>query len=114
MAKLSKAEIFAPSEIIAVRTMPRTNRCCFLMGDDQYSGMNFDHRKRWSENKLKHFAANFGIDLIAFARLSNHFHLLLRSEPDVVKSRDETDVARRWWSLIALCTVGWLSLIAKT
>ena len=28
--------------------------------------------------------ANFGIDLLSFAILSNHFHLILRSRPDVV------------------------------
>ena len=99
MARLSRAEIFDPSEIVAVHTMARTNRRCFLMGDDQFTGKNFDHRKRWIEDKLKHLAANFAIDLLAFSCLSNHFHLVLRSRPDVVKTWDDTEVARRWWSL---------------
>jgi hypothetical protein len=99
MARLSRAEIFDPSEIVAVHTMARTNRRCFLIGDDQFTGKNFDHRKRWIEDKLKHLAANFGIDLLAFSCLSNHFHLVLRSRPDVVKTWDDTEVARRWWSL---------------
>ena len=99
MARLSRAEIFDPSEIVAVHTMARTNRRCFLMGQDQLTGKNFDHRKRWIEDKLKHLAANFGIDLLAFSCLSNHFHLVLRSRPDVVKTWDDTEVARRWWSL---------------
>ena len=60
---------------------------------------NFDHRKRWIEDKLKQLAANFGIDLLAFACLSNHFHLLLRSRPDVVATWDDTQVAIRWWQL---------------
>ena len=97
MARLSRAEIFDPSEIVAVDTMARTNRRCFLMGDDPFTGKNFDHRKRWIEDKLKHLAANFGIDLLAFSCLSNHFHLVLRSRPDVVKTWDDTEVARRWW-----------------
>jgi hypothetical protein len=29
------------------------------MGDDPFTGKNFDHRKRWIEDKLKHLAANF-------------------------------------------------------
>ena len=99
MARLSRAEIFDPSEIVAVHTMARTNRRCFLMGEDQFTGKNFDHRKRWLEDKLKHLAANFGIDLLAFSCLANHFHLVLRSRPDVVKTWDDTEVARRWWSL---------------
>ena len=99
MVRLSRAEIFDPSEIVAVHTMARTVRRCFLMGNDPYSGKNFDHRKRWIEDKLKLLAANFGIDLLAFSCLSNHFHLVLRSRPDVVAIWDDTEVARRWWTL---------------
>ncbi len=33
------------------------------------------------------------------ACLSNHFHLVLRSRPDVVATWDDTEVARRWWAL---------------
>ena len=36
------------------------------------------------------------IDLLGFAVLSNHFHLILRSRPDVVGTWDDTEVARRW------------------
>ena len=99
MARLSRAEIFDPSEIAAVHVMARTNRRCFLMGEDQLTGKNFDHRKRWIEVKLKQLAANFGIDLLAFSCLSNHFHLVLRSRPDVVKTWDDTEIALRWWTL---------------
>ena len=63
------------------------------------SGKNFDHRKRWIEDKLKQLSANFGIDLLAFSCLSNHFHLLLRSRPDVVATWDDNQVAVRWWQL---------------
>jgi hypothetical protein len=99
MVRLSRAEIFDPSEIVAVHTMARTVRRCYLLGDDPYTGKNFDHRKQWIEDKLKHLAANFGIDLLAFSCLSNHFHLVLRSRPDVVATWNDTEVARRWWTL---------------
>ncbi|MFG0287837.1 MAG: transposase [Rhodopirellula sp. JB044] len=74
----------------------RTCRRCFLMGDDPLSGKNFDHRKVWIEDTLKQFAGAFGIDLLGFAILSNHFHLILRTRPDVVATWDEEEVARRW------------------
>ncbi len=45
---------------------------------------------------LQHFAAHFGIDLLAFAVMSNHFHLILRNRPDVVGAWDDSEVARRW------------------
>ena len=99
MARLARAEIFDPAEIVAVHLIGKTVRSCYLMGVDERSGKNFDHRKRWLEEKLKHLAANFGIDLLAFSCMSNHFHLLLRSRPDVVATWDDTQVALRWWQL---------------
>jgi len=63
------------------------------------SGKSFDHRKVWIEEYLKPFAQAFGIDLLAFAILSNHFHLILRSRPDVVATWSDDEVARRWLML---------------
>jgi hypothetical protein len=79
--------------------MNRVVRRCFLLGTDDVSGKNYDHRKAWIEALLERFAACFGIDLIGFSILSNHFHLVLRSRPDVVATWDDTEVARRWWRL---------------
>ena len=67
------------------------------MGLDEHFGKNFDHCKKWIKDKVKQLAASFGIDLLAFPCLSNHFHLLLRSRPDVVATWDDTQVALRWW-----------------
>ena len=48
------------------------------------------------ESELVHLAKFFGIDLLCYAILSNHFHLILRSRPDVVAAWDDSEVARRW------------------
>ena len=34
--RLTRAEIFEPSEIVAVHAMARTNRRCFLLGKDHW------------------------------------------------------------------------------
>jgi REP element-mobilizing transposase RayT len=99
MARLSRVEIFAPDEIAIVHVMNRTVRRCFLMGHDPLTGKNYDHRKSWCEEELVRMAAQFGIDLLGYAILSNHFHLILRSRPDVVSKWSDTEVARRWWKL---------------
>jgi len=67
MARLSRTEIFDPSEIVAVHTIERTVRRCYLLGDDHLTQKNFDHRKKWFEDKLKQLASNFGVDLLAFS-----------------------------------------------
>ena len=102
MARLARVEVFAPDEIAIVHVCNRVVRRCFLMGFDPVSQKNFDHRKSWVEDRLKALAAHFGIDLLGFSILSNHFHLILRSRPDVVALWDDTEVARRW---LTLCPV---------
>jgi hypothetical protein len=75
---------------------------CFLLGTDPVTGKNFDHRKEWIEQQLHRLAACFGIDLLGFSILSNHFHLILRSRPDVVSAWDDREVARRWLMICPL------------
>ena len=99
MSRMSRAEVFDPHEVAMGHFYSRTVRRCFLMGEDPVSGKNFDHRKAWIESYLQQFAAQFGIDLLAFSILSNHFHLILRSRPDVVLTWDDEEVARRWMML---------------
>ena len=96
MARTARCEVFDPDEVAIVHVVQRCVRRCFLMGLDPVSGNNYDHRKQWLEDRLRRFAAYFGIDLIGFCILSNHFHLILRSRPDVVASWDDAEVARRW------------------
>ena len=52
MARLARSEIFDPSKIVAVHLIGKTVRSCYLMGVDERSGKNFDHRKCQSWNDL--------------------------------------------------------------
>jgi len=99
MAKLPRAEVFDPREVAVLNLCAQVVRRCFLFGVDPVTGLNHDHRKVWIENQLKLLAANFGIDLLAFAIPSNHFHLIVRSRSDVVETWDDSEVARRWLML---------------
>src|ERR1700744_1597139 len=102
MARLARVEVFAADEVAVVHVMNRVIRRCFLLGDDPGSGKTYDHRKGWIEDQLRNQAAWFGIDLLGFAIMSNHFHLILRSRPDCVEKWDDTTVAHRW---LMLCPV---------
>lgn len=99
MAKLAREEVFVPTEIACVHVMNRVVRRCLLLGVDPVTGKNFDHRKQWIEKKLEIHAAHFGIDLLGSAIVPNHFHLVLRSRPDVVATWSDEEVARRWCML---------------
>jgi hypothetical protein len=99
MSRTPRAETFAPDEIATVHVMNRVVRRCFLMGTDSLTGKNYDYRKEWLEEELERVAAYFAVDCLNFAILSNHFHLILRSRPDVVATWTDREVARRWLML---------------
>ena len=52
MARLARAEIFDPAEIVAVHLIGKTVRSCYPMGVGERSSKNFDHRKRQPWNDL--------------------------------------------------------------
>lgn len=99
MARLAREDLFSPEEIAIVHVMNRTVRRCLLMGEDPLTKKNYDYRKAWLEQRIEQMAKYFGIDLLVYAVLSNHFHLVVRSRPDIVKTWDDTEVARRWCML---------------
>src|SRR5262245_53501201 len=37
------------------------------------------------------------MDVLGFAVLSNHLHVVVRNRPDVVQNWSDLEVARRWW-----------------
>ncbi|MCC9603030.1 hypothetical protein LOC67_20980 [Stieleria sp. JC731] len=106
MSRLSRGEIIDPNEPTIVHAISRTVRGIYFLGTDPVSGKNFDYRKRWIEDLLRHFAGLFGIDLLCYSILSNHYHLVLRSRPDIVDHWSDLEVARRWLSICPKRRVG--------
>ncbi len=99
MARLARANHFAPDEIAIVHVCNRVVRKSYLLGDDPVTGKNYNYRKVWIEELIKHQAKYFGVDVLVFSVMSNHFHQILRSRPDVVETWDNTEVAWRWLML---------------
>lgn len=78
------------------------NRCvrrAFLCGDDPLSGKNYDHRKQWVKDRLEHLSEIFFADIGNYAIMSNHFHISLRTRPDLAKKCSDDDIVDRWWKL---------------
>ena len=53
----------------------RCVRRAFLCGDDS------EHRRDWVREAIRSAASAFAIDVLAYAVMSNHLHLVVRTDP---------------------------------
>lgn len=77
----------------------RCVRRAFLCGSDKLSGRCFEHRREWMREKLAELADVFSIDVCAYAIMSNHYHLVLKLNPDTAKDWGLDQVLARWCTL---------------
>ena len=102
MARSARGEQFDPLEVSVFHCINRCVRRCFLCGIDPLTGIDYEHRQVWIEKRLEFLASQFGVDVLGFSVLSNHFHVVLRNRPDVVANWSEDEVAWRW---LMLCPI---------
>ena len=76
--------------------MARCVRRAFLCGEDALTGRSYEHRKAWVVDRLRELAGVFAIDVCAYAILGNHYHAVLRADPDRAEGWDLDEVVRRW------------------
>jgi len=99
MARRNRAEVVVADEVGVYHCVQRVVRRAFLCGVDPLSGNSYDHRRTWIRDRLESLAGLFGVEIAAFAVMSNHVHVILRNRPDVVALWSDQEVARRWLAL---------------
>ncbi len=77
----------------------RCVRRAFLCGFDALTGRDFSHRKAWLVDRLRYLATIFAIEICAYAVMLNHYHVILRTRPDIVARWSDREVATRWLTL---------------
>lgn len=96
MPRPLRSQIFNPNEVAILHCVQRCVRRAFLSGVDAYSGKDYSYRREWIRQRIEKLASVFGIDVLAYAILSNHLHVVLRNRPDIVASWSDRQVALRW------------------
>ncbi|NKB77694.1 MAG: transposase [Gammaproteobacteria bacterium] len=92
----------ARQQLINIESTPYyhcTSRCvrrAFLCGKDDYSGRCYEHRRDWVESLLLKMAAAFCIDVVAYAVMSNHYHVILRVDLELAQSLTDVEIIERW------------------
>jgi REP element-mobilizing transposase RayT len=99
MSRVNRSEVVHSGEVGVFHCLNRCVRRAYLCGRDERTWKSFDHRKEWLERRFRQLSRVFAVDLVAFAVMSNHFHAIVRTRPDVVSEWSDRDVARRWLSL---------------
>jgi hypothetical protein len=77
----------------------RCVRRAFLCGIDDYSGQSFEHRKHWVHARITLVASCFAADVLAYAVMSNHLHVVVHIDPTHVCTWDDEAVVERWLTL---------------
>ena len=59
------------------------------------TGKSFEHCRAWIRDRMESLASVFAVDCLTYTVLSNHLHVVLRSQPDVAKEwTDEEQVKK--------------------
>ena len=99
---VARSEVVAQGAEAYYHCVSRCVRRAFLCGLDTRTGRSYEHRKGWIQARLKDIAAAFGIEVITYAVMSNHFHVVLRTRPDRVESWSAEETAGRWLALFPM------------
>ena len=96
MGRPQRNEQFRHDEIAVVHCVQRCVRRALLAGVDEVSRKDFSYRREWIRRRFEALASVFSIDVLTYAILSNHLHVILRSRPDVLEKLTDQEVAIRW------------------
>lgn len=77
-------------------------RRAFLCDFDALTGQTYEHWREWVVERLRKLDSVFVVDICAYAAISNHSHLVLRTALEQAESWPEEEVIERWQRLLLL------------
>ncbi len=95
---IARREVIITEESV-YHCMSRCVRRAFLCGFDRLTQKSFEHRRGWIRDRLRFLVQIFCIEVLAYALLSNHQHLLLRTNPKRAEDLTAEEIAGRWLML---------------
>lgn len=99
---LSRRSLIVLEDTEHYHCFSRCVRRAFLCGLDSLSNHSYEHRRKWVEDRLLHIATLFTIQIVAYAIMSNHYHVVLRVNRRQAADLSAQDVINRWGALFSL------------
>jgi len=99
---IARKYLIDPESTLYYHIISRCVRRAFLCGLDRFSGQSFEHRRVWVIERLQLLSKLFSIDVCAYAIMSNHFHLVLKVNPELSHTWTDEDVVERWAQLYGI------------
>jgi hypothetical protein len=92
----ARSHLIDPTRTGCYHLVSRCVRRAFLCGREH------DHRRQWIEDALREQASLFAIEILAYAVMSNHLHLVVKVHPQRAGAWTALEVAERWTALFPL------------
>ncbi|MBA2479151.1 MAG: transposase [Planctomycetes bacterium] len=92
----ARSHLIDQSRTGCYHVVSRCVRRGYLCGDQ------WEHRREWIERAICDQAAIFAVEILAYAVMSNHFHLVMKVKPEIVQGWSAREVAERWCLLFPL------------
>jgi REP element-mobilizing transposase RayT len=79
-----RAQQVSVSDTPYYHVISRCVRRTFLCGEDRSTGQSYEHQRLWIEERIRLLASVFALDVAAYAVMSNHYHVVVKINPDEV------------------------------
>ena len=67
-----------------------------------FPARNYEHRRQWIVDRIGKLTPLFAIDVLAYAIMSNHYHIVVRIRPEQTRDWSNDEVIERWAALFGL------------
>ncbi len=96
---IARKDIVASGVERAYHCTVRCVRQSYLCGRDAQTGCNYEHRRNWIKDRLRSLSGLFAVDIIGYAVMNTHIHVISRILPSKSEAWTEEEVAHRWLTL---------------
>lgn len=97
-------------EVASYLLTNRIVRRSWLCGKDQVSNIDYSYRKQWFEDRTEYLISKcFFMEMHSYAVMSNHYHCVVTTRPDLAKKATNEEIVDRWWRLFPRKILGKVS-----